>query len=384
MHILFITTTLPHRLTNGGEIATQNLIDGIEQCGHRVEVLGYTRLGDRPATQPHFHSAREWPIETELAGLRKWKWLAEAVLTDAPYVCVKFKTAAMREAARALCREHRFDAVIIDHFQLAWLADEDFLPARRIGVAHNVEHQILAIQAAEPSNSRLKRGIFSRDARRMKAIEAGLVRSLSQVWVLTEEERASLSDISGRADGLHVLPLAGQGFATAGPLPAPDIDVVILGSWLWEVNRKGLEWFMAEVAPLLPGDLRVVIGGKGSDTVPNIFPNISYAGFVPDAAEFLRRGKVICIPSVMGAGIQLKTIEGIGIGRPIVTTRLGLRGIGDTPSHVTPVTNASEMAETIKAMSKAECVDHSAQAGVWAKDRTKAFHAMLRNSLAAL
>lgn len=390
MRILMITTTLPHHLTNGGEIATSNLIEGMERCGHRVEVLGYNRLGDPPSQRPNFHAACDWVIETELAGLRKWKWLAESLVSGLPYVCVKFRTAAMRKAARALCRAHDFDAVIIDHLQLGWIADADFLPARKIGVAHNVEHRILEVQAAEPTNNALKRMIFSRDARLMKTVERRLARSLTQLWTLTEEERASLGALARRAvletggDGLRVIALPGRGFIPSPTLPEPDIDVVILGSWLWEVNRKGLSWFMAEVAPLLPPDMRVVVGGKGSDQVPNMTANISYAGFVPDAADFLRRGKAICIPSIMGAGIQLKTIEGIGIGRPVVTTKVGLRGILDAPAYVSIAADAGHMAETLTSLVNAPAQNHVEEARLWTAQRQQNFDRQIAEALSSL
>ncbi|MBB3938915.1 hypothetical protein GGR39_000544 [Novosphingobium fluoreni] len=375
MNILMITTTLPHRLSNGGEIATSNLIDGMNRRGHKVDVLGYTRLGDPAPEHSDFHSACDWVIETELAGPRKWLWLAQSLIHGLPYVSAKFRSREMLYAARHLCAQTNYDAVIIDHLQLGWIAKAPFLPERKIGVAHNVEHEILAVQAAARSNGWLKRLIFGRDARIMREMEREMIWSLDQIWVLTIEEQESMGALGGRrADAaIRVIPLPGQSFFATAVMPMADKDVVILGSWLWDVNRRGLEWFMREVAPLLPNDISVVIGGKGTEQVPNRTANVTYAGFVPDAAAFLRSGRAICIPTVMGAGIQLKTIEGISIGRPVVTTPLGLRGIGDVPSHVSIAVDAAQMANKLVELARLPQGSHVEAAAAWAKQRRDDF-----------
>lgn len=374
MNILCITTTLPHRQKNGGEIATRSIVEGVERGGHNVTVLGYTREGDPQDAPANHRSVRVWPIESELAGWRRWSWLARALLTGAPYVCTKFRTRALVQAARGLCEEHRFDAVIIDHLQLGWLAATPFLPAYKIGVAHNLEHRILAAQAGLAGNGRIKRMTYARDARLMKRVEADLLRRLDQIWVLTEEERQGLAALApDHADKLRIVPLPGQGFESAGALPEPTADVTILGSWLWDVNRKGLEWFMAEVAPRLPEGLRVLIGGKGTEHVPNTTRNVTYCGFVPDAADFLRQGKVICVPSAIGAGIQLKTIEGISIGRPLVTTQVGIRGIQPIPDYVTVTTGAEDMARALIGLANQAAVDRGHEGLAWAQARQATF-----------
>jgi hypothetical protein len=43
---------------------------------------------------------------------------------------------------------------------------------------------------------------------------------------------------------------------------------------------------------------------------------------------------VLAVPAVVGSGVQLKTIEGIAAGRPMVATPIALRDIRDVPDHV--------------------------------------------------
>lgn len=46
MKILYLTTVIPSSRRTGGEIASQNFIDALEQSGHDVLVFGYQRLSD--------------------------------------------------------------------------------------------------------------------------------------------------------------------------------------------------------------------------------------------------------------------------------------------------------------------------------------------------
>ncbi|KXA28781.1 glycosyltransferase family 4 protein [Escherichia coli] len=110
---------------------------------------------------------------------------------------------------------------------------------------------------------------------------------------------------------------------------------------------KGLRWFFDNVYPLLPVEITIQVAGKGADWLADKYKNVKYKGFVEDAQEFLSKSKVIAIPSISGAGVQIKTLDAITIGRPIVASEFALRGLEDIPSYVYSSRQASEMANQI-------------------------------------
>lgn len=61
----------------------------------------------------------------------------------------------------------------------------------------------------------------------------------------------------------------------------------------------------------------------------------------------MSKSKVIAIPSISGAGVQIKTLDAITIGRPIIASEFALRGLEDIPSYVYSSRQASEMANQI-------------------------------------
>jgi glycosyltransferase involved in cell wall biosynthesis len=384
MRVLMVSTVMPHRMSLGGEVVTQNFIDAIAGLGHDIDVVAYTRFGDRSVPPANFHSAGPWHIETNVAGMRPYWWLARAFLSGAPYITTKFRSRQMIRAIRALTAQRHYDCCIIDHTHLGWLLGHDALPGPTIFIAHNVESQLYADQAADGvRHGRLKRAILGRDARLLAGLERRLVGQCRQTWALTPREREVFAGLAEDAPGkVHAYDIPGKALASTARKADADIDVGILGGWLWDVNRSGLEWFMAEVIPLLPSTIRVHIAGKGADLVPNPYSNVVYEGFVDDAIDFMRRCRVIVVPTVAGAGVQVKTIEGICSGVPMITTPIGLRGISRVPDYVAVAATADEMASLIRERVQAPMPADLEAGARWATGRLSAFRESVRQALA--
>ena len=56
-------------------------------------------------------------------------------------------------------------------------------------------------------------------------------------------------------------------------------------------------------------------------------PNIVFVGEVADAYEFMNSKSVMIVPLFSGSGMRVKIIEGMALGKSIVTTPIGAEGI---------------------------------------------------------
>ena len=171
-----------------------------------------------------------------------------------------------------------------------------------------------------------------REARLLEAVERNLAANASFVFTLAEEDREPLG--VGGANRSAVLPLV-----TTSEPPKPlgkrtiANDAGLIGTWTWEPNRVGLEWFVREVAPLLPQDFKVGIAGQLSAPFENAPPCLEFLGRVPDAKAFVNCCAVIPLVARGGTGVQLKTIETFEAGLPSVATTLSVRGINARPTN---------------------------------------------------
>ncbi len=79
-------------------------------------------------------------------------------------------------------------------------------------------------------------------------------------------------------------------------------------------------------------DLHFYLAGRNAPvhfkTLP--YPNIVFLGEVEDAYEFIRSKAVMIVPVLSGSGMRIKIIEGMALGKAIVTTSIGTEGIATT------------------------------------------------------
>jgi glycosyltransferase involved in cell wall biosynthesis len=105
-----------------------------------------------------------------------------------------------------------------------------------------------------------------------------------------------------------------------------------LGSMDWSPNVEGLKWFIKDVFPLLIKkypDIKFMIAGKN---MPKWFfnrksANLIVEGTINDAIKFQEDKSILIVPLLSGSGIRVKILDGLAMGKTIVSTALGVEGI---------------------------------------------------------
>lgn len=350
MNILFLTTILPIKAKSGGEIVTKQIITGLISNGADVDVVGYVRPDETNLSLPNnYNVAEARVIETQGHKKETLKWLLSSLVKKVPFSSEKYVGAKFLEIVNAKLKQKQYDYIFIDHTQMLWICDYFSNDQRVILISHNVESQLYDDLANDSSNW-LKRNILRLESSKLKKLELSSIKTINQVWSLSENDTAYYSKLNNSAYNsltcitFDALPLLEPDLQ---PLPEANYDVSLLGTWSWDANMKGLRWFFDNVYPLLPMEITIQVAGKGADWLTDKYKNVKYKGFVEDAHEFLSKSKVIAIPSISGAGVQIKTLDAITIGRPIVASEFALRGLEDIPSYVYSSRQASEMAKQI-------------------------------------
>ncbi len=134
---------------------------------------------------------------------------------------------------------------------------------------------------------RFQKYLFRREARLLERIERRLCDKAAFVFTLADEDRAALGvDTPGKSAALAA---CDAGLDPRG-LPAnrsPTYDAALIGTWTWQPNRIGLEWFLEKVVPHLPDEFRIAIAGKVPSGIGSAHPGVSFVGRVDDAIEFV-------------------------------------------------------------------------------------------------
>ncbi|MER2264452.1 glycosyltransferase [Methylobacterium oxalidis] len=372
MNGLIVSTVLPGRARSGGSLVTHRVVEELRSMGCATTVIGYAH-DDEPVSPSEINVERRI-VETRRVPFSALCWGAASLVHGKPYIAQKFISSAYIQRLQELLRIAPWDFVVIDHAQMAWA-----LPHLRcyptFHLSHNAESRLYADLARKRVGP--ARWVYERETRLIEAAERQLAQDCDEIWTLSTADAQYFRDLGARAVRNLSIPVA---IHTSSAQKDRRTDVAILGSWTWEANRVGLDWYVREVHPRLPSDLKVEIAGRGAEDLAGTASNLSVCGPVDDAAAFLSGASCIAVPSIAGAGIQIKTLDAIATGKPVVATPVAMRGIEAPPDSVTVVESPAAFAAALVA--QCQHAGEWADAGIrWSQARQQAFSTELRESV---
>lgn len=124
--------------------------------------------------------------------------------------------------------------------------------------------------------------------------------------------------------------------AAARP-PAP-FDAGFIGGD-YPFNVEGVLFFCTEVLPHIRRsypDFKLLIAGHVAEPLAHIgrrWPGVEICGYQPDAQAFYDRVRMVVVPLLSGTGVSIKTLDALDREVPVVSTRVGARGLNDWTAH---------------------------------------------------
>lgn len=110
------------------------------------------------------------------------------------------------------------------------------------------------------------------------------------------------------------------------------IKLLFVGSLDWYPNIDAIEWFLDKIFPILKNkDLYHfdVVGRNPSKKLMqkiNTLSNVTLYSNVPSIEEYYLNTDIVVIPIRSGSGINIKVLEALSYGIPIVMTTFAMRG----------------------------------------------------------
>ncbi|MBO9717178.1 MAG: glycosyltransferase [Pseudoxanthomonas sp.] len=178
-----------------------------------------------------------------------------------------------------------------------------------------------------------------RTALATRAHEWRAVKSSSTTWVVSDVERALLQAGIPGADIKVVPNLHSIQSGIGGPEEREGL--IFVGGARHPPNVDGLEWFLAEVYPVLHEMLRgcpIHLVGEGLPESLAHVPasrriGVEIHGHVPDIGPLLSRAKVGIAPLRFGAGVKGKINQYMSYGIPTVATPMAIEGMHLSPGR---------------------------------------------------
>lgn len=336
MKILQITNKVPYPANDGGAIACLNLTRGFALLGHKVTVLAMNTLKHHTDISEIPESVKDWAdfkLVDVPARISPVAATYNLLFSGKPYNAVRFISQPFEKKLKKLLKKKEFDII-----QLEGLYVCPYIPlirkysdAKIVYRAHNIEHEIWERTAAMSSG--LKRLYLKILAKRIKIFEKSFINSYDLLVPITERDGIMLDKL-GNKKPMHVSP---TGIESTVLIPhSKNLEhpsLFHIGSLDWAPNQEGLIWFIERCWPKIHEqfpDLKFYIAGRNApDWLVRRFhaPNIVFEGEVADAYQFMNSKSIMVVPLFSGSGMRIKIIEGMALGKPIVSTPIGTEGI---------------------------------------------------------
>jgi polysaccharide biosynthesis protein PslH len=336
MNILQITNKLPYPTKDGGAIACMNLTSGFALLGHQVTVLAMNTEKHHIDVSEIPESVQDWAsfrLVDVPAGTSFFAALVNLLFSGKPYNAVRFISKSFSKELKKVLEEKQFDVV-----QLEGLYVCPYIPlirkysdAKIVYRAHNIEHEIWERSAAISKG--LRKIYLKILAHRIKKFEKNFLDDYDLLVPITERDGHILTQM-GNSRPMYISP---TGIDTKVLIPhsknLENPSLFHIGSLEWAPNQEGLIWFIEKCWPEIHKkfpQLKFYIAGRNApDWLVRRFngPNISYKGEIPDAYQFMNSKSIMVVPLFSGSGMRIKIIEGMALGKPIVSTPIGNEGI---------------------------------------------------------
>jgi glycosyltransferase involved in cell wall biosynthesis len=346
MHILQVCPRVPYPPHDGGAIAMYDVAAGLVRAGHRVTLLAINTPKHRQPADALAHLGSNLrlilvDVDTDISAFGALKNL---LFSRHPYNVVRFIEAEVCGVLGRLLSNEKFDIIQFEGTFVAWynewLDSEELRPERTKSVlrAHNVEYTIWHMLAKREANP-LKRFLLRKMATRLEKFEREYLTYFDAVAAITEDDAQRLRALHC-PEPIVFIP-AGADLARLQPDPAirPNPRTLfMIGSLDWLPNQEGVEWLLREVWPTFHAefpDVELHIAGRNAPAhLLNLkADNVIMHGFVESAPAFMQTHGLMLVPLLSGGGMRVKIIEGMAVGKAILSTKLGAEGIAVRDGH---------------------------------------------------
>ena len=173
----------------------------------------------------------------------------------------------------------------------------------------------------------LRQRLLLQGARRL---ERDLPRRFDLCFVSTDDDADAVAALAGARP--VVVPNGCHPVADPAP-PRPAGPLLFVGNMRYPPNEDGILWFVRTVRPALRQafpDLRLRVVDRSTPRVEALAhgPGVEVRGYVEDLRAEVDAALALVNPIRFGSGSNRKALDGLAAGRPVVSTRMGGRGIG--------------------------------------------------------
>ncbi|MBA3706271.1 MAG: glycosyltransferase [Bacteroidetes bacterium] len=338
MKILQLCHKVPFPPKDGGSIAMHNLTEGLINEGYNVKVMAIN-------TSKHFTDIYQLPSDylgkTNIEAIfidTKVKLIPAFLnlFTGKSYNIERFYSKAFEHKLIELLKIEHFDIIQLESIYVSMYVDaiRKHSKAKIVLRAHNIEHQIWEQRVVLTKNP-LRKFYLNLLAKRLKEYELTILKSIDAIAAITKDDENYFRKYDFKAVETFPFGIDLKYHSLGKPDLEEYISIFHIGSMDWSPNMDGVSWFLKYVWPDIharyPG-VKLYLAGKNMPAWLKQLnmQSVVIVGEVADAFAFIQSKAIMIVPLLSGGGMRVKIIEGMALGKTIVSTTIGAEGINYT------------------------------------------------------
>ena len=337
MNILQLTNKVPFPPIDGGAIATLNMSETFIKLGHNVTILAMNTSKHHTSTED-IEKYNKNNINIICVDVNTDIYIHKAILNLAfssiPYNAERFLSKNYKNQLVELLRNNKFDIIQLEGFYLALYIPyirkyTDALISMR---AHNIEHEIWE-RIVQNESSTIKKLYLNIISKRIKKLEVNMLKKYDVLIPITKRDESIFIKLGCKIP-VHTSPsgIDINNFNNINNI-TEEFSLFYIGALDWIPNQQGLKWFFDNIWGNIISkfnNIKFYVAGRNApDWLINYINNKNaiYVGEVKNAYDFIRSKSIMIVPLLSGSGMRIKIIEGMALGKTIITTSIGTEGI---------------------------------------------------------
>jgi glycosyltransferase involved in cell wall biosynthesis len=330
MKILFVSAVFPYPLHSGGQVRIYNLLKRLSKS-HEITLCAFIRDAEE---QKHIAELSFCKKVIPILRGRAWqaKYVLRTIFSSYPFLYQTYNNAQMKEVIQKELNDNTYDLIHVEPGYV-WLS----LPKTTVPVVvseHNVEHDVYG-RYVQGFRLPFIAALLRKDVEKMKRWEAAIWKSVAAVTAASDDDAREIRTITRDAD-VSVVP---NGVDTDMFVFRPKKTVsssftcLYVGAFRWVQNTDAVRYLLSSIWPAVvaaypKATLEIVGAHPPASLVRQALPSVVFRHAVQDIAGAYKTADILLAPIRVGGGTRYKILESMASGLPVVTTKLGVQGIG--------------------------------------------------------
>lgn len=330
MNILQICSKPPYPEKDGYSLAVNHITNSLIEKGHTLKVIAISTPKHKAEEVP-----QQYLEETNFEHIfidttvRIFPAFLNLFCKSA-YNTNRFYSNQFVVRLKQILIENDFDIVLLEGlFVCPYLETiKQNSNAKQVFRAHNIESDIWKGIANQESNL-LKRSYLNLLQKKLLNYEESIVSKMDAIVCISDRDADWMKKRC--FNSIITIPFAINTENNKVDIPEKN-TIFHIGSMDWKANLDSVKWYLDKISPLVNEKRKGLVLHLAGRNMPNYFnsftnKNIVIDGEVENAKVFMGKYNLMIVPLLNGSGIRIKILEGMAMGKTIISTTIGASGI---------------------------------------------------------